>query len=120
MLNFILNFNLSTTLSQNGHYIFIETSYPQLTGQKARLLSPTYSRTNLIGDCFKFWYHLYGSSIGTLNIWLRQNNLLTKNLWSRSSDFGNNWRLGHITIVSDTDFQIVLEGIVGRSFTGYF
>lgn len=60
---------------------------------------------------FKFWYHLYGISLGTLNIWLRENNQLVKNLWSRSGNFGNYWRYGHVTVQSQTDFQIALEGI---------
>ncbi|RNA26976.1 MAM and LDL-receptor class A domain-containing 2-like [Brachionus plicatilis] len=106
-----------TTLSANGHYIYIETSYPQTTGQKARIISPTYPRS-ILGDCFKFWYHLFGDSIGTLNVYSRQNNALSRALWSRSGNFGNFWRYGHVTISSQVDFQVVLEGIVGRSFTG--
>ncbi|CAF0741635.1 unnamed protein product, partial [Brachionus calyciflorus] len=106
-----------TTFSQNGHYIYIEASSPQTTGQKARLISPTYSRTNSEGDCFKFWYHLYGDGIGSFNIYTRQNGIL-KSVWSRSGNLGNYWRYGHVTVKSSVDFQIVLEGVVGRTFTG--
>lgn len=89
-----------------------------MQGDKARLISPTYPATGQDGDCFRFWYHLYGSSIGTLNVYLRQSNTLTKNLWSRAGDFGNFWRYGHVTISSEVEFQVALEGVVGRSFTG--
>lgn len=76
--------------------------------------------TNAIGDgdCFKFWYHLYGASIGSLNVWTRRDNQLFKNVWSRSGNFGNYWRYGHVTIQTPSDFQVVLEGVVGSSFDG--
>jgi hypothetical protein len=107
-----------TTGSQNGYYIFIETSYPQKQGDKARLISPTYPATSGTGDCFKFWFHLNGLDIGTLNVWIRQNNQLIKNIWSRSGNLGDIWRYGHVTVKSNTEFQMVLEGIVGKSFLG--
>lgn len=88
-----------------------QTSFPQTPNQKARLISPTYPKTLGDGDCFKFWYHLYGQSIGTLNVWTRSNNQLVRNVWSRSGDFGNVWRYGHVTVQTQSDFQMVLEGI---------
>jgi hypothetical protein len=88
-------------------------------GDRARLVSPMYFSTNSQGDCFKFWYHMYGNSIGVLNIWLKQNNQLTKILWNRSTNLGDFWRYGHVTIKSSSEFQIVLEGIVGNSPFGY-
>ncbi len=107
-----------TTLSQNGYYIFIETSFPQKLGDKARLISPTYSATVGSGNCFKFWYHLYGADIGSLNVWIRQNNQLFKNIWSRSGNLGNTWRYGHVSVKSIYDYQMVLEGVVGSSHLG--
>ena len=106
-----------TTYSQNGYYIYIETSYPQKQGDKARLVSPTYSGSSR-GECFKFWYHMYGASQGSLNIWIRQNGQLYKNIWSRTGNFGNVWRYGHVTVKSSVAFQIVLEGVVGSSYQG--
>lgn len=38
--------------------MYIETSYPQKKGDKARLLSPVQSYTS--GKCLVFWYHAYG------------------------------------------------------------
>ena len=48
----------------------------------------------------------------------RRNNALSQPLWSRSGNFGDFWRYGHVTITSSVDFQVVLEGVVGRSVTG--
>lgn len=107
-----------TTNSANGYYIYIETSYPQVQNDKARLISPVYPPTDSEGVCFKFWYHMYGMSQGTINVLLRKGGQYTRPIWSRSGNYGNLWRYGHVTIRSDSDFQIVLEGIVGRSIEG--
>ena len=53
---------------------------------------------------------MYGESIGTLNVWLRQGKALNNILWSRSGNLGNTWRYGHISIKSRFDFEIALEG----------
>ena len=38
--------------------MYIETSYPQTQGDKARLISPVQSYKT--GKCLVFWYHAYG------------------------------------------------------------
>lgn len=82
------------------------------------MASPTYSPTSGSGNCFKFWYHLFGSSVGSISIWLRENKNLTKILWSRKENFGNQWRLSQVTVYSDFDHEIVLDGTVGDSYSG--
>jgi len=104
-----------TTLSQLGYYMYIETSSPRRPGQKARLISANYGASTA---CFKFWYHLFGRSIGGLNVWLRQGNALTKQVWRRSGDLGDQWRYGHVTVRSPVDYQVVIEGVVGNGFSG--
>jgi hypothetical protein len=78
------------------------------------LISPTYSSTAALGECFKFFYQLNGKSIGSLNIWLRQSGQLTKKLWEinpeKSGNLGKKWRLAQTTIKSDIDFEMVIEG----------
>ena len=50
-----------------GHYMYIEASAPRKQGDKARLMSPTYTDNSAI--CVQFWYHMYGNGIGTLNVY---------------------------------------------------
>ena len=52
----------------SGHYMYIETSAPRKQGDKARLLSEDFEPTSSRGRCVKFWYHMYGATIGTLRI----------------------------------------------------
>ena len=57
---------------------------PLKTGDKGRLLSPTYSDTT--GECVRFWYHMFGKDVGKLRVFAHD--LLTKldsqTSWERS------------------------------------
>ena len=89
-----------TTDSPNGHYIFIEASAPQKPNDTARLLS-TRLVVNSNGGCFKFFYHMYGSNIYKLNIYLQDaDNQLGKPVWQKQGNKGNSWLFGHLFIES--------------------
>lgn len=49
-----------------GHYMFIEASRPQTAGDKADLLTPML--TSAKAKCLTFYYHMKGSTIGSLKI----------------------------------------------------
>ena len=49
-----------------GYYMYIEAT-GKSKGDKAQLLSPRYPKTT--GRCLEFWYHMYGSDIGTLTVY---------------------------------------------------
>ena len=87
-------------------------------GDKARLISEKINRKP-DGVCLKFWYHKYGLTVGTLNVYRRINNVLdTSPIWTLSGDQGNRWRQGAVTANANQDFQVVFEGVVGSSFDG--
>jgi hypothetical protein len=67
-----------TTGTDRGYYLYIETSSPQKPGQKARIVSPKYAPSSSV--CLKFHYHMYGASIGTLNVLLASTKQL---LWTK-------------------------------------
>ncbi|XP_057298293.1 MAM and LDL-receptor class A domain-containing protein 2-like isoform X2 [Hydractinia symbiolongicarpus] len=105
------------TLKTNlGHYVYIETSSPRRYGQKARMISQSYSKTS--GQCFTFWYHIYGSSIGNVTL-LQRVGQTDSPLWSRAASEGDKWYQALVTVRSRTSpFQLVFEGTVGKSYTG--
>ncbi|CAF4185562.1 unnamed protein product, partial [Rotaria sp. Silwood2] len=102
-----------TTGTDRGYYLYIETSSPQIAGQKARIISPMYTPSSSI--CLKFYYHMYGPSIGILNVLIAGTQRL---LWTKSGNLGNRWRFGHVTVRSNDAYQIAFEGVVGSSFQG--
>jgi len=50
-----------------GVFLFIEGSAPIEQGNKALLESNLFFPTPSYGICLDFWYHMWGSGIGTLN-----------------------------------------------------
>ena len=64
--------------------MYIETSSPRQQGDKAILNSPQLQFSGNM--CLQFYYHMYGSAIGTLNVIVNGNNVFTA-----SGNKGNKW-----------------------------
>ena len=84
--------------------MYTETSAPRRQGDKARLLSPPYPATN--GQCLTFWYHMYGSSIGTLSVYTSSFNHLSAPLFTISGNQGNQWRQAQLTIQIQEQYKV--------------
>ena len=80
-----------------GHYIYTEASGIN-KDQKARLQSRNFPPTN--GRCLSFWYHMYGSGIGQLNVYIESTVGAAKRMWSLSGDQGDEWKMTQITLSS--------------------
>lgn len=48
--------------------MYIESSAPRINGDKARLISASYSPPGT-PQCLEFWYNMYGAGTGTLNVY---------------------------------------------------
>ena len=83
MINFINTFQ--------GYYMYIETSSPRVPGDNAKI-----QRGGLIftgNTCIRFFYHMYGASIGTLNIFLDK-----INVHQITGEQGNMWKEANIKV----------------------
>lgn len=82
--------------------MFIEASLPRRPGDKARLYSERFTATALLGRCIKFWYHMYGSSIGTLNVLVKTaaGNKSEDIVWTLPGNQNNKWNFGQATVSS--------------------
>ncbi|XP_077978888.1 MAM and LDL-receptor class A domain-containing protein 1-like [Glandiceps talaboti] len=112
-----------TIRSNKGHYVFIETSYPQKPADRARLASPTIKGTSSSSNCrITFWYHMYGIDIGSLAVLIRtsyedDSNLeVVRNITGEQGNFW--WQFSEVIDSGGKDFKIVLEGMVGSSYRG--
>ena len=84
-------------------YAYIETSSPRIPGDTARLVSPWMRGP----QCMTFFYHMYGSTMGCIVIYIRsQSANLLKPLWLRSEDVGDHWIQGQISINETTSYQV--------------
>lgn len=50
--------------------MYIEASSPRKPKDDALLMSETFERTTGTGKCLRFWYYMYGTGMGTLNVYL--------------------------------------------------
>lgn len=85
--------------------MFIETSSPRKPNDKARLESEEFQPTGSSGRCLKFWYHMYGVSIGTLNVWMSSNGT-SGQIWSLTGDQKNQWKFGQAPVSSKGVYQV--------------
>lgn len=72
--------NFACVLNSVGTYAFIETSSPRRTGHIARIRSKTFSATN--GKCMSWWFHMYGSSVASLNVYIKKGGSPESLLWN--------------------------------------
>lgn len=75
----IIAFSITT-----GNYIYIETSSPRKAGEKAKIEVDIPKKGNKF--CLSFYYHMYGASVGTLNVY--RGNIKVFNV---SGNQGNKW-----------------------------
>ncbi|XP_071503069.1 MAM domain-containing glycosylphosphatidylinositol anchor protein 2-like [Diadema antillarum] len=103
----------------NGYYMYIETSSPRYSGQVARLTSPAQYRYG--PQCLTFWYHMYGSTINSLNVYKSASSTTSGGevSFSHMGQIGNVWNETQVTIDNYTQpFYITFEGVCGSSYTG--
>lgn len=102
--------------------MFIETSSPRRLNDKARFISQLFSPVPVRGKCLQFWYHMFGSDIGTLNVVQKTGpgNKSEQILWTLSGQQGNVWLNGRVSLSKkpSTNFWIVFEGIRGNGYQG--
>ncbi len=111
-----------TTPAGSGYYVYIESSCPGIgsPNKTGSLLSPVLDFTKLTTPRLDFWYHMAGSSMGTMHV-------------DVSTDAGQNWSLDFVgswtgdldqwmmkTILLDTfagmdSIQIRIRGITGTA-----
>ncbi|XP_019616112.1 PREDICTED: MAM and LDL-receptor class A domain-containing protein 1-like [Branchiostoma belcheri] len=98
-----------------GGYMYIETSIPRQPGDVARLVSP---RVDVSGpSCLRFAYHMFGSSVGQLNVYVDNREAGWRLAWNKTGDMGSVWREERVE-VEGPGIQVVFEGISGDGESG--
>ncbi|MBN2729915.1 MAG: T9SS type A sorting domain-containing protein [Bacteroidales bacterium] len=98
----------------SGYFAFTEASYPNNPSMQADLLSPWIDISGLSAPALYFWYHMYGSSMGSLHLDINDGTSWTNDVWQLSGDQGNAWNDVLINLNSYSDsVQIRFRGITG-------
>ncbi|KAM7390330.1 hypothetical protein PAMA_008482 [Pampus argenteus] len=105
-----------TLRDPSGHYLYLESSFPQAAGDTACISGPSMSRRS--SQCkMRFYFHMSGDGIGTLSVFMKSEGHLHL-LLNLTGDHGNYWQKREIPLSYTKDFQVVFEGKVGRSPKG--
>ncbi|XP_053690162.1 uncharacterized protein LOC128738795 [Sabethes cyaneus] len=103
----------------NGHFMIVDST-EQVTNASARLLSPIYPANYSLNSCFRFFYHMYGNSVGSLAVYLEPTSALMsekQTLFYLSGRQGNVWKEGYFDLPEQTtSFQLVIEATPGMRF----
>lgn len=87
-----------------GHYMYIESSAPRRRGDAARLWTPKFNPK--AGQCISFWYHMFGRTMGTLNVYAADMSATTpvigSPIWSLSGNQGNIWMQEYVRLPTPT------------------
>lgn len=99
--------------------MYVETSSPSMPGDVARLISPKYPASTQY-NCLQFYYHQYGADVDTLNVYKRDvgGSLNPLKIFTTRGHRFYEWHVMEINIVPTKSYQIIFEGIVGKSFEG--
>ncbi|XP_078056417.1 MAM and LDL-receptor class A domain-containing protein 1 [Mustelus asterias] len=100
-----------------GHYIYIESPFPHLPGHIARISGPSISKRSK--DCkIIFYYHMAGDIVGSLKVYQVTLSRYHTLLFNLTGDQGHYWQRANITLSADEDFEVMVEGWVGKGSGG--
>ena len=96
--------------------MYIESS-SRTRGDRARLLSPQMPKTNAM--CLQFWYHMNGSTVGSLAVYKLVTSTGGPRIWILSGNQGDEWLIAQVSVWSPRRaFRIAFQGTVGNGDKG--
>ena len=103
----------------SGHYAYIETSYPRVKGDVARLTSDRFKVSKGYNWCLNFWYHMNGKSVRSLSVKIKiypfqSHKPYYRPLWKRQLNHGDAWLADNVQINSPDDFEVFIVGFIAQ------
>ena len=99
----------------NGIYYYVESSTPNYPGKVFTTYTPTFDVSYTPGQVISFWYHMYGSSMGDLEVGIVDANGY-QFLDIISGDQGDEWQIYYSTIPTTDTFKIQFTAITGTLY----
>lgn len=85
-----------------GSYMYIETSSPRQYGDIAKLDFSVPSSDKGKLSCLKFYYHMYGDTVNTLNVYNGNTTIFTK-----SGNHGNQWMVTKVSMTLQSNVSYI-------------
>jgi hypothetical protein len=104
---------------EGSYYLFTESSSPNFPNKTAGLYA-VFDFSQLDQPGLSFWYHMYGTTMGTLKAQVSVNGGVTwTDLWTKTGDQGNQWLNATVSLTAYMgvgNVRIRFWGITGMSF----
>ena len=103
-----------------GYYMYCEASSPNNPSKTAILSSPCFNLSGYVTCTMTFWRHLYGASMGTLNVDVQMNGgAWTLGVWTLSGNQGNSWVQASVNLTPylSANTRVRFRGITGSGAT---
>jgi len=104
-----------------NYYVYAETSGPNYPNKIGLLEGACFDLNQAAIADIQFHYHMYGATMGSLELQLSTNNGVGWNtIWSRTGDQGNAWHPSTVDLSSYVGgiIRLRFKAITGSSFTG--
>ncbi|MBN2728727.1 MAG: T9SS type A sorting domain-containing protein [Bacteroidales bacterium] len=110
-----------TNGSSLGNYAYIESSCPSY-GSTSQLISPWFDFSSLQGPTFEFWYHMFGSTMGTMSVDVQVGSAGAWNLsiipdWTNNIDLWQKKTVFLSAYAGLDSVRIRIRNVTGTSFT---
>lgn len=103
--------------SAEGWYIYLETSSPTNTGDRAKLTSPVFNFGNT-RVCLVFYYCMNGKNMGSLSVHqMSSYSGQMSTVFIVQGDQGTDWLLAYLRLEPGSSFQIVFDAQAGNGYT---
>ncbi|MCH2024009.1 MAG: hypothetical protein MK207_16160, partial [Saprospiraceae bacterium] len=115
-----VNTGPSDDMSGGGNYMYIETSSPRVNGDDAVLYLSDVDISSLSSPELRFYSHMYGTNIATLNVEISTDGGSTyTSIFTKSGNQGNLWNEEIVDLSSFSGIvKFKITGIRGSSWAG--
>ncbi|XP_069366962.1 MAM and LDL-receptor class A domain-containing protein 2 [Paralichthys olivaceus] len=100
-----------TTNSTHGYYLYVDNLVGEW-GARSFLISDVF-QPSIRGHCLIFWYHMYGSHVGTLRVFINDRKMQSGGSeegdlrWIESGNKGDKWQMAQVSIKHEEAFWFV-------------
>ncbi|XP_070543844.1 MAM and LDL-receptor class A domain-containing protein 1-like [Ptychodera flava] len=108
-----------TSLSENSNFIYLDLDASTGIGKRSRL-TKQFASTDVNGWCMRFWYYTVGST-GTITVYVDYGSTFPgeQPYWRFiTGNPTNDWQEGLVPVVSEVDYQIIIEVVTGDDING--
>lgn len=102
-----------------GNYLYTESSNPNNPSKTALLYGPCIDLNGYTSATLTFWYHMWGTAMGSLYVDIWNGSTWTTGAWSRTGNQGNSWQQATVPLDAylDGSIRVRFRGVTGTGAT---